>query len=283
MARRGAYADLWQRHGAESAAAAVAGGAVGGPPPGARRPRHDGPLPVRRADLALSQLAARLPAARARRLVRRGRRHVAVRPASPTRSADDPAYAARYLHRTAVAPSGWATAGPTGRSTGAGRSATGCRSAACAISTGDCDALLNLCGATVLNDDHALAAPAGLRRDRPGHQPAGARDRRAKTRAVLAAHDTIVTYGENYGAPDCGVPLPPGIRYLKTRQPIDLELWPMAFDPAAARYTTIGNWKQPGHDVDLARRDLPLEQAPRVPEVPRPAPAPAPATLRALR
>ena len=33
-------------------------------------------------------------------------------------------------------PSGWATDGPTGRSTGAGRSATACRSAACAISTG---------------------------------------------------------------------------------------------------------------------------------------------------
>ena len=58
-----------------------------------------------------------------------------------------------------------------------------------------------------------------------------------------------MTYGENYGAPDCGVPLPPEITYLKTRQPVDLDLWPMAFDPAARSYTTIGNWKQPGHDV----------------------------------
>ena len=65
-----------------------------------------------------------------------------------------------------------------------------------------------------------------------------------------------MTYGENYGEPDCGVPLVGGFRYLKTRQPIDLELWPMAFDPAAPSYTTIGNWKQKGHDVDLERRDL---------------------------
>ncbi len=70
-----------------------------------------------------------------------------------------------------------------------------------------------------------------------------------KTRVALASHDTIVTYGENYGAPDCGVPLPPEIAYLKTRQPVDLDLWPMAFDPDARSYTTIGNWKQPGYDV----------------------------------
>jgi hypothetical protein len=65
---------------------------------------------------------------------------------------------------------------------------------------------------------------------------------------VLAAHDAIVTYGENYGAPDCGVPVD-GFRYLKTRQPVDLDLWPFSFDPRAERYTTAGNWKQKGHDV----------------------------------
>ena len=67
---------------------------------------------------------------------------------------------------------------------------------------------------------------------------------------MLDAHDTIVTYGENYGEPDCGVPLVGGYRYLKTRQPIDLELWPVAFDDRRRpTYTTIGNWKQKGHDV----------------------------------
>jgi hypothetical protein len=37
---------------------------------------------------------------------------------------------------------------------------------------------------------------------------------------------------------------------VKTRQPIDLELWRMAFDPRAERYTTIGNWKQQGNDIE---------------------------------
>ncbi len=69
-----------------------------------------------------------------------------------------------------------------------------------------------------------------------------------KTRDVLDAHHLIATYGENYGAPDCGVPMD-GRRYIRTRQPVDLDLWPMAFDAAAGRYTTIGNWKQKGNDV----------------------------------
>jgi hypothetical protein len=112
----------------------------------------------------------------------------------------------------------------------------------------DCDALLNLCGATVLNDDHQLARLRVYVETDPVTNQLELAVGKEKTRAVLAAHDVIVTYGENYGAPDCGVPLD-GFRYLKTRQPIDLTLWPFAFDRQARSYTTIGNWKQNGHDV----------------------------------
>jgi hypothetical protein len=112
----------------------------------------------------------------------------------------------------------------------------------------DCDAILNVCGATVLNDDHAAAPLRVYVETDPVTNQLELAGGRAKTRAVLAAHDAIVSYGENYGAPDCGVPID-GFRYLKTRQPIDLELWPAAFDPGADRYTTIGNWKQQGNDV----------------------------------
>jgi hypothetical protein len=112
----------------------------------------------------------------------------------------------------------------------------------------DCDALLNVCGATVLNEDHLRARRRVYVETDPVTNQLELANGVAKTRAVLAAHDLIVTYGENYGAPDCGVPMD-GFRYLKTRQPIDLELWPAAFDAGAESYTTIGNWKQQGHDV----------------------------------
>ncbi|MET0555667.1 MAG: hypothetical protein ABW221_21695 [Vicinamibacteria bacterium] len=112
----------------------------------------------------------------------------------------------------------------------------------------DCDALLNVCGATVLNEDHLRARRRVYVETDPVTNQLELANGVAKTRAVLDAHDLVVTYGENYGAPDCGVPLD-GTRYLKTRQPIDLDLWPASFDAAAESYSTIGNWKQNGHDV----------------------------------
>jgi hypothetical protein len=112
----------------------------------------------------------------------------------------------------------------------------------------DCDALLNVCGATVLNDDHAPARRKVYVETDPVTNQLELAMGKAKTREMLSAHDVIVTYGENYGAPDCGVPVD-GFHYLKTRQPIDLELWPMAEGAHAKSYTTIGNWKQKGSDV----------------------------------
>jgi glycosyltransferase involved in cell wall biosynthesis len=66
---------------------------------------------------------------------------------------------------------------------------------------------------------------------------------------ALANHHAIVTYGENFGSADCGVPLN-GQRYGKTRQPVDLVFWPMVYEPEARFFTTIGNYRQDGNDVE---------------------------------
>jgi hypothetical protein len=112
-----------------------------------------------------------------------------------------------------------------------------------------CDALLNVVGATDLRDEH-MAAPLRVYVE---CDPVTAELRLANgdehTRVAFANHHAIFTYGENFGAPDCGVPLN-GIRYAKTRQPVDLDLWPMAYDPAARFFTTIGNYRQDGSDVE---------------------------------
>jgi hypothetical protein len=71
----------------------------------------------------------------------------------------------------------------------------------------------------------------------------------AHTREAFANHHAIFTYGENYGQPDCGVPLN-GVAYKFTRQPVDLDLWPMNFDPDSRFFTTIGNYRQKGSDVE---------------------------------
>ncbi len=161
---------------------------------------------------------------------------------------EDPGYATGYLHRTLSAidlGDRWAyRALYRGGNECHGLPAGGLRD----LYRG-CDALINLGGATVLTEEHALAARRVYVQTDPVTNELEAATGKLKTRAALASHDTIVTYGENYGAPDCGVPLLPDITYLKTRQPVDLDLWPVAFDPNARSYTTIGNWKQSGLDV----------------------------------
>jgi hypothetical protein len=111
-----------------------------------------------------------------------------------------------------------------------------------------CDVLLNIVGATDLRDEH-MAAPLRLYVE---SDPVTAELRLANgdehTRVAFGNHDLIFTYGENYGASDCGVPLN-GIAYKKTRQPVDLDLWPAAFDADARFFTTIGNYRQNGNDV----------------------------------
>ncbi len=110
------------------------------------------------------------------------------------------------------------------------------------------DAVLNIGGCTALRDEHAAADvrvyvetdPVTVELRLASGDPTDA--------WVLADHNVFATYGENYGAPDCGVPLL-GISFLRTRQPIDLELWPAAYTPQAERFTTIGNYRQDGNDV----------------------------------
>jgi len=112
-----------------------------------------------------------------------------------------------------------------------------------------CDALLNVVGATDLREEH-LAARFRVYVE---CDPVIAELQLAKsdphTVVALANHHAIVTYGENFGAPDCGVPVN-GHRYGKIRQPVDLDFWPMKYEPEARFFTTIGNYRQAGNDVE---------------------------------
>ena len=115
----------------------------------------------------------------------------------------------------------------------------------------DCDALLNICGAVDLREPQ-LAAPMRVYvQTDPVTAELRLANGDAHTREAFDNHHVIATYGENYGAPDCGVPLN-GVRYVPTRQPIDLGLWPDTALPAAAPFTTIGNYRTPGSDVSYA-------------------------------
>lgn len=113
----------------------------------------------------------------------------------------------------------------------------------------DCDALINLQGGTDLREPHMRAPLRIYVQSDATTSELRLANGDEHTRRAFADHQLMVTYGENYGAADCGVPTN-GVRYLKTRQPVDLELWPATYTPEARFFSTIGNYRQAGNDVE---------------------------------
>lgn len=64
----------------------------------------------------------------------------------------------------------------------------------------------------------------------------------------LEPHAAFFTFGENYGAPDCRLPVSERFEFRSTRQPVVMDWWQtdLAAEPA---YTTIGNWRQMWREV----------------------------------
>jgi hypothetical protein len=111
------------------------------------------------------------------------------------------------------------------------------------------DAVLNVVGATDLREEQ-LAAPFRIYVETdPVTAELQLAMNDAHTKEAFANHHFIATYGENFGAADCRVPLN-GVAYCKTRQPVDLQFWHMVYTPSARFFTTIGNYRQEGNDVE---------------------------------
>lgn len=115
------------------------------------------------------------------------------------------------------------------------------------------DALVNLTGSTILKDEH-LRIPIRiyLETDPVLPQIEVAKGRQS-TIDILSAHTHHLSYGENFGSSDCGVPIE-RFHYQPTRQPIVLEWWsahqttrgPTVSTP----FTTIANWEQSGKEIE---------------------------------
>jgi len=114
-----------------------------------------------------------------------------------------------------------------------------------------CDVLLNVCVATDLRDEHMVApARVWVETDPVVDQlRVAAGDGRVREQ-MLERHTHFASYGENYGAPDCKVPLH-GVDFVKTRQPIDLGEWPYLHDADAPYFTTIANYRVDVHDIEV--------------------------------
>jgi hypothetical protein len=122
-----------------------------------------------------------------------------------------------------------------------------------------CDVLLNICAATELHGDQLLA-PFRVRVETdPVVDELKLAIGDERLRRQMDLHHAFATYGERYGQPDCPVPLS-GFHFVRTRQPVDLDQWPLAYDPDARWFTTIGNFRTgTGFDHDLAGYDTEYE------------------------
>jgi hypothetical protein len=111
------------------------------------------------------------------------------------------------------------------------------------------DAIINLFGGTILREEH-MVCPVRiyLETDPVVHQIHIANGEQ-KYIDLVGAHTALFSWGENYGAPDCGVPLE-RFTYKRTRPPVVLDFWDAPYYPAARRFTTIAHWDQSVKDLE---------------------------------
>src|SRR5262245_9391596 len=113
----------------------------------------------------------------------------------------------------------------------------------------EADAFLNVTGAQELREEH-LAIPRRIYVESdPFKIQVLAAQGDQDVIKMLAEHDTLFSFGENLGAPDCPVPLA-GYRWLPTRQPVAVDLWDNPYGFKGEAYNTITTWSNKGRQVE---------------------------------
>jgi hypothetical protein len=119
------------------------------------------------------------------------------------------------------------------------------------------DVLVNVSGVMVLREEH-LRVPARVYMETDPVLPQiEVAQGRQFTIDLLSAHTHHFSYGENFGAPDCQVPIE-RFTYHPTRPPVILDWWVDPADGAPGAplpaigdraFTTIANWHQTEKDI----------------------------------
>jgi hypothetical protein len=118
----------------------------------------------------------------------------------------------------------------------------------------EAEVLVNISSCTTLNPQHMRIPVRVYLETDPVRPQIEIAKGNPDTLDLLSAHTHHFSFGENLGAPDCGVPVKT-FRYFPTRQPIILDWW----HPSSAggrspltdgRFTTVSSWRQAGRDID---------------------------------
>jgi hypothetical protein len=118
--------------------------------------------------------------------------------------------------------------------------------------------IINLHGGTVPLPEHSATGRLVFLETDPVELQVELYNNRQEAIAYLEPHRAFFTFGENYGRPDCKLPVSERFAFRPTRQPVVLDFWEnlRGRECIAGRcnghdstWTTIGNWRQNHRDV----------------------------------
>jgi GT2 family glycosyltransferase len=115
----------------------------------------------------------------------------------------------------------------------------------------DADLIVNLHGGTEPLPEHGATGRLVYVETDPVHIQVELSHGDRVTQAYLEPHCAFFTFGENYGNPDCGLPVSYQFDFRPTRQPVILDFWQTDRSPNRPELRTIASWRQPWREVTL--------------------------------
>ncbi|MEO5579024.1 MAG: hypothetical protein ABIR58_00080 [Gemmatimonadaceae bacterium] len=111
--------------------------------------------------------------------------------------------------------------------------------------------LINMHGGTVPLPEHSATGRLVFIDTDPGELQVKLGRGDPVATARLSAHSGWFTYAENYGAPDCLLPVSEQFTFKPMRAPLLLDFWEPYRTRPQLRFTTIGSWKQLDHEISF--------------------------------
>lgn len=114
----------------------------------------------------------------------------------------------------------------------------------------DADAVFNITGTSRIAEQGLKAGRLVFVVTDPVHPELAYASGDPTMRSIVDEHTDVITYGENIGRDGNIIPALPRTRG-HMRQPVLTDLWSSAA-PSRSAFTTVGNWRQSGRDVEFA-------------------------------